>query len=56
MIRLVAYRKIYKILGVPEIQNIMLEPERGLDMIEGEPEKKRLALMGASTGIKTMHT
>ena len=28
----------------------MLEPERGLDMIEGEPEKKRLALMGASTG------
>ena len=48
--RLVAYRKIYKILGVPEIQNIMLEPERGLDMIEGEPEKKRLALMGASTG------
>lgn len=52
MIRLVAYRKIYKILGVPEIQNIMLEPERGLDMIEGEPEKKRLALMGASTGMK----
>jgi len=49
-LRLVAYRKIYKILGVPEIQNIMLEPERGLDMIEGEPEKKRLALMGASTG------
>ena len=47
---MVAYRKIYKILGVPEIQNIMLEPERGLDMIEGEPEKKRLALMGASTG------
>ena len=45
-----AYRKIFKILGVPELSNVTLEPERGLDMIDGEPEKKRLALMGASTG------
>ena len=28
----------------------MLEPEHGIDAIEGEPERKRLALMGASTG------
>ena len=28
----------------------MLEPEQGMDMIEGEPERKRLALMGASSG------
>ena len=45
-----AYRKIYKILGVPELTNVMLEPERGIDMIDGEPERKRLALMGAPTG------
>ena len=49
-LRLMAYRKIFKILGVPEINNLQLEPERGMDMIEGEPERKRLALMGASTG------
>ena len=45
-----AYRKIYKILGVAEINNLQLEPERGMDMIEGEPERKRLALMGATAG------
>jgi len=28
----------------------MLEPEHGIDAIEGEPERKRLALMGASPG------
>ena len=44
-----AYRKIYKILGVPEINNLQLEPERrAMDMIEGEPARKRLALMGAT--------
>ena len=50
-----AYRKIFKILGVPELSNIMLEPERGIDMIDGEPERKRLALMGASTGRILRH-
>jgi len=49
-LRLMAYRKIYKILGVAEINNLQLEPERGMDMIEGEPERKRLALMGATAG------
>ena len=41
-----------KVLGVKEQQEMqnMLEPEQGMDMIEGEPERKRLALMGASSG------
>ena len=39
-------------MGVKEQQETLasLEPEYGLDAIEGEPERKRLALMGASTG------
>ena len=43
---------MFQVLGVKEQQEMqaMLEPESGLDMIEGEPERKRLALMGASTG------
>jgi hypothetical protein len=51
LLLLFSVSKLFKVLGVKEQTSMqpMLEPELELD-VSGEPDRKRLALMGATAG------